>query len=138
LEKLLRFGVGVSKYLHSSTEIIIVLQSKVHNGSDGNNFSLMGGVSMNRLLWYMFAGTRGGYTRGLILKHLTDKPYNADQLAEALNIDYKTIRRHLDVLVKNGIITIEGGRYDKIYFLSQAMDANLNQFNQIWEKISFD
>jgi predicted ArsR family transcriptional regulator len=98
----------------------------------------MGGVSMNKLLWYMFAGTRGGYIRGVILKHLTDKPYNANQLAEALNIDSKTIRHHLDILAKNGIITIEGGRYDKIYFLSQAMDTNLNQFNQIWEKISLD
>ncbi len=91
---------------------------------------------MNRLLWYMFAGTRGGYARGFILKHLSDKPYNANQLAEALNIDYKTIRRHLDVLVKDGIITIEGGRYDKIYFLSKAMEANLNEFNKIWEKIT--
>jgi predicted ArsR family transcriptional regulator len=66
----------------------------------------------------MFAGTWGGYTRGLILKHLTDKPYDANQLVEALNIDYKTIRRHLDVLVKDGIVTIEGCKYDKIYFLS--------------------
>jgi DNA-binding transcriptional ArsR family regulator len=93
---------------------------------------------MNRLLWYMFAGTRGGYTRGLILKHLTNNPYNANQLAEALNIDYKTIRHHLDVLAKKGIITIEGSRYDKIYFPSKAVEANLNEFNKIWEKVSLD
>jgi DNA-binding transcriptional ArsR family regulator len=105
-------------------------------GVYGNNFSLIGGVSRNRLLWYMFAGTRGGYVRGFILKHLINKPYNANQLAEALNIDSKTIRRHLDVLAKNRIITFEGGRYDKIYFLSKAMEANLNEFNKIWEKIS--
>ncbi len=97
----------------------------------------MGKLTHNdRLLWYMFAGTRGGYTRGFILKHLTDKPYNASQLAEALNIDYKTIRNHLHILAKNGIITIEGGKYGKIYFLSKAMEANLNEFNQIWEKLT--
>ncbi len=84
----------------------------------------------------MFAGTRGGYARGFILKHLIDKPYNVDQLAEALNIDYKTIRHHLDILAKNGMITVEGGRYDKIYFPSKTVEANLNEFNKIWEKIS--
>ena len=91
---------------------------------------------MNRILWQMFAGTRGGYNRGFILKRLIDKPHNANQLAEALNIDYKTTRHHLDVLAKNGIITTEGDKYGKIYFLSKAMEANLNDFNQIWDKIS--
>ncbi len=84
----------------------------------------------------MFAGTRGGYNRGFILKRLIDKPHNANQLAEALNIDYKTTRHHLDVLAKNGIITTEDDKYGKIYFLSKAMEANLNDFNQIWDKIS--
>ncbi|CAG0976447.1 hypothetical protein METP2_01699 [Methanosarcinales archaeon] len=84
----------------------------------------------------MFAGTRGGHTRGFILKHLIDKPYNANQLAEALNIDYKTIRYHLDILAKNGIITTKGNKYGKIYFLSQILKANLDDFNQIWDKIN--
>jgi len=84
----------------------------------------------------MFAGTRGGYNRRFILKCLIDKPHNANQLAEALNIDYKTARHHLDVLAKNGIITIEGDKNGKIYFLSKVMEANLNDFNKIWEKIS--
>jgi DNA-binding transcriptional ArsR family regulator len=92
---------------------------------------------MNRLLWwYMFAGTRGGYTRGFILNHLTDKPCNASQLAQDLNMDYITTRRHLDVLSKNGVITIEGEKYSKTYFPSGAVEANLKAFNQIWEKIS--
>jgi DNA-binding transcriptional ArsR family regulator len=80
----------------------------------------------------MFAGTQGGYTRGFIMNHLTDKPHNANQLAQALNIDYKTIRHHLDVLAKNGVITFEGDK-DKTYFPSNAVEANLNEFNQIWE-----
>ncbi len=94
-------------------------------------------MSMNRLMWwFMFAGTRGGYTRGFILNHLTDKPYNASQLAQALNIDYKTTRHHLDVLAKNGVITIEGNKYGKTYFPSDAVEANLKEFNQIWEKLA--
>lgn len=82
----------------------------------------------------MLAGTIGGYTRGFILKNLIVKPNNANQLAKALNIKYETIRHHLDVLVKNGIITIEAD--GKMYLLSKDMEANLNDFNQIWEKIN--
>ncbi|MCE8428490.1 MAG: helix-turn-helix transcriptional regulator, partial [Candidatus Methanoperedens sp.] len=74
-----------------------------------------------------------GYDRGFILKKLTDKPYTKNQLAEALNIDYQTTSHHLDVLAKNGIITTT---YGKIYFLSKDMEANLKDFNQIWEKIN--
>ncbi len=58
-------------------------------GVISEEFSLRGVLLMNRLLWYMFAGTRGGYTRGFILKHLTDKPYDASLLTDALKIDYK-------------------------------------------------
>lgn len=91
---------------------------------------------MNRLLWQMFAGTCGGYKRGYILKCLTDKPCNVNQIACILNIDYKTTRHHLHVLVKNGMITARGDKYGKKYFLSTYMAANLDNFNQIWKKIT--
>jgi len=83
----------------------------------------------------MFAGTLGGYTRGFIIKMLTHKPYDTNQLVEALNIDYKTASHHLDVLANNGMITIEGDKFSKICFISKVMKANLNDFNQIWEKL---
>lgn len=72
----------------------------------------------------------------MILKNLIDRPYNANQLSESIDMDYKTIRHHLDVLVKNGIITIEGEKYGAMYFISKAMEANLDVFNQIWEKVN--
>ena len=84
----------------------------------------------------MLAGTRGGYTRGFILNKLAYKPYNTNQLAEALNIDYQTTSHHLGVLANNGIITTESDKYGRIYFLSKDMEANLKDFNQIWEKMA--
>ena len=84
---------------------------------------------MNTLLWQMLAGTRGGYTRGSILNMLADKPYNTNQLAEALNIDYQTTSQHLDIFANNGIITTDSEKYCRIYFLSKYMEANLKNFN---------
>ncbi len=83
----------------------------------------------------MFAGTLGGYTRGYILKNISDKPYCASQLTADLKLDYKTIRRHLDILVKNGIISTKEDKFGKIYYISKDMRQNMNEFNQIWEKI---
>ncbi|MFU8766922.1 MAG: winged helix-turn-helix domain-containing protein [Candidatus Methanoperedens sp.] len=82
------------------------------------------------------AGTRGGQTRALILKNLIDRPYNANQLSEAMGMDYKTIRHHLDVLIKNGVITMEGEKYGAMYFISKSMEANLDEFYKIWEKLN--
>ncbi|MCE8424485.1 MAG: helix-turn-helix transcriptional regulator [Candidatus Methanoperedens sp.] len=67
---------------------------------------------------------------------LADKQYNTNQLAEELNIDYQTTSHHLHVLANKGIITTEGDKYCKIYFLSKDMEASLKEFNQIWEKIN--
>lgn len=79
-------------------------------------------------LWYLILETRGGNTRTLILKHLINRSCNANQLATDLNMDYKTIRHHLDILLKNGIIIMEKDkRSSGIYYLSKAMEANLKE-----------
>jgi PAS domain S-box-containing protein len=79
-----------------------------------------------KLLCYLIKGTRGGKTRALILKHLSDRSYNANQIATALNMDYKTIRHHLNVLIKNGIIVKSNDGYSDLYFISNNIDTNLN------------
>jgi len=77
-----------------------------------------------KLLCYLIQGTRGGKTRALILKHLSDKSYNANQLATALNMDYKTIRHHLKVLIKNGIIAKSNDGYCDLYSIPNNIDLN--------------
>ncbi|SNQ60820.1 PAS domain S-box protein [Candidatus Methanoperedens nitratireducens] len=83
-----------------------------------------------KLLCYLIKGTRGGKTRTLILRHLTDRSYNAHQLAKALDMDYKTVRHHLGVLVKNGIITRDNDGHTALYFLSKNIQSDLNEFNR--------
>jgi predicted transcriptional regulator len=50
-------------------------------------------------------------------------------LATALNMDYKTIRYHLEVLVKYGIITRNHDGNSVLYFISNNMANSLNSFD---------
>ncbi|MCX9081992.1 MAG: PAS domain S-box protein [Candidatus Methanoperedens sp.] len=84
----------------------------------------------NKLLCYLIEGTRGGKTRALILRHLAEKSYNAHQLAQTLQLDYKTIRHHLKVLAKYGMITTNHDAYSDIYFISKNIEFDLNKMDR--------
>jgi DNA-binding transcriptional ArsR family regulator len=88
-----------------------------------------------RLLWYLFAGSKGGNNRIKIIDLLMEHPYNINQLAEALGLDYKAIRHHITVLEKNNLITRLGEKYGVLYFISNYLEANADAFNDIISKI---
>ena len=94
--------------------------------------------SLRYLLGWLIAGTRGGPTRAKIIEILRDTPQNANQLANQLGMDYRTIRHHLKVLEKNRIVTTAGEGYGTTYFLSPALEENYGIFeeivNRIWKK----
>lgn len=90
---------------------------------------------MKRIIYWLIAGTRGGETRARILNLLNDQPQNANQIAEALKLDYKTVRHHLDVLIDNKILTATGSKYAKMFFISPEMEENWDLFKEIWDKI---
>jgi len=87
------------------------------------------------LLGWLIAGTRGGVTRARIIQTLKETPQNANQLANKLEMDYRTIRHHLGVLEKNRIITSAGEGYGTTYFLSPAMEENYALFEEILKKV---
>ncbi len=91
--------------------------------------------TFKRLLWWIIAGTRGGRSRGKIITTLKERPSNASQLAEMLEMDYKTIRHHLDVLLENKLIVKMGEKYAASYFLSPQLDLQYNVFQEIWLKL---
>lgn len=89
-------------------------------------------AGLRQLLWYLLAGTRGGSNRGRILEALKGRPYNAHQLSEELRLDYRTVRHHLDLLRKNGLITQPAGNaYAAPYFLAAFLEANWAAFEDI-------
>jgi DNA-binding transcriptional ArsR family regulator len=89
------------------------------------------------LLGWLIAGSRGGPMRAKIIEILKETPQNANQLAETLDVDYKTIRHHIEVLQKNNMITAAGGSggYGITYFLSTALEDNYVVFEEIRKKI---
>lgn len=84
--------------------------------------------SFERLLWWLFAGSAGAGTRAIILLGIREQPRNAQQLSQALGLDYTTVRHHLRVLERNRLVITEGQKYGKIYFVSDSMEAH-------WEKL---
>ncbi len=71
-----------------------------------------------RLLWFVFAGSRGGLNRLRIITAIKEKPQNTNQLANELGLDYKAIQHHINVLKKNNLISKEGEKYGITFFIS--------------------
>ncbi len=90
---------------------------------------------MKKLLWWLIAGTKGGINRAKIIETLRKRPYNANQLSEILGVDYTTARHHVDVLVKENLISPTGDKYGNMYFLTPLMEENYGVFEEILERI---
>jgi len=91
---------------------------------------------VKKLLWELLAGSKGGTNRARIIDSLRNRPYNANQLAEKLSLNYKTIKYHIDVLEKNRIIVSTSKGYGALYFLSKEMEENFTTFLEIWKAFS--
>ncbi len=90
---------------------------------------------MDTVLWQTLAGTRGGPNRARILRALDDRPRNANQLSEDLDLAYNTIRHHLDVLEGNGVITSSNADYGTIYIPSDRARAHWDTVETVLAKL---
>lgn len=90
---------------------------------------------IKRLLWFLFAGLRGGINRLRIISMIKEKPMNINQLAEILNLDYKAIQHHIRVLEKNNLVSKQGEKYGIMYFISPFLEANIDSFEEIARKL---
>jgi DNA-binding transcriptional ArsR family regulator len=88
-----------------------------------------------RLLLYVFTGTRGGFTRLQIIKLLSEKPMNTNQLAFEMSLDYKAIQHHLVTLEKNNLVTKIGERYGATFHLSNYLEANILALDEVAKKL---
>lgn len=93
---------------------------------------------MRQLLWWLIGGSRGGHNRLRIVRTLQERPMNTNQLAEELDLNYKTVQHHLEVLEENDIVTTQGDNYGQLYFLSDRMKENLDILEEIVEQADID
>ena len=84
-----------------------------------------------RLLWFLFAGSRGGENRIRIIDLINERPHNMNQLAEVMGVDYKAVQHHIGVLEKNNMVTRTGEKYGVLYFISNYLEANIEAFNEV-------
>jgi DNA-binding transcriptional ArsR family regulator len=90
---------------------------------------------MNDLFYWLFIGTKGSINRVKIVKLLNENPYNAKNISDKLELNYKTVRHHLKLLGEHDIVTTPPGvRYGAVYFLTEEMKENYELFEKIQEK----
>ena len=80
-----------------------------------------------RLLWFLFAGSRGELNRLRIVSILKKTPLNTNQLAKELSLDYKAIQHHIKILEKNNMITKIGEKYGIMYFISTFLEKYMQR-----------
>ena len=91
--------------------------------------------NVKRLLWYLFAGSKGGENRSRIIDMLKEQPRNTNQLSEFLNLDYKAVQHHMSVLENNNLVTKAGEKYGVLYFISDYLEHNIETYYEVKSKI---
>jgi DNA-binding transcriptional ArsR family regulator len=90
---------------------------------------------MDTVLWQALAGTRGGPNRARILRALDERPRNANRLAEDLDLAYNTVRHHLEVLERNGIVTSSDADYGTVYLPSERARSHWDTVESVISQV---
>ncbi len=93
---------------------------------------------MEDVLWYVLASSRGGPTRVRILKALEERPRNANQLATELDLDYTTVRHHLDILMDNNVLERTDNDYAAVYLFTDQVESNWETVEAVLATVDTD
>jgi DNA-binding transcriptional ArsR family regulator len=83
------------------------------------------------LLNWLFIATRGGTTRGLIIDTILQEPMNTNQIRKRLDLDFKTVKYHLEVLEENGVVLGIGNHYGRLYYPSDKLLNNIELYKKV-------
>lgn len=89
--------------------------------------------SLRNLLLWLLVGSKGGGTRVKILRLVRRKPSNVYQIAKELNLNYRTVKYHLELMLEHGIVERVGEDYGAIYVLSEKVEKSWNEIESLIE-----
>jgi len=70
-----------------------------------------------------------------MVEALRERPRNVNQMAKDLNVDYKSVQHHINVLLKNKLLqTPLEGAYGATYFLTPVMEQSYEYVKEIWKR----
>lgn len=77
-----------------------------------------------QIIRWLIEGSRGGVTRAHILLILKERPMNPNQLARELNLNYRSVTHHLELLEKHELVEKLDKGYGRPYMLSELSQEN--------------
>jgi PAS domain S-box-containing protein len=87
-------------------------------------------------LSHLLLGQKGGEHRAQIIEMLRERPYNLNQMAELLGVNYRTVKHHIDVLIDNDLVGPPGPHgYGQVFYLTPVMEENLPLFDTLMKKV---
>ena len=92
-------------------------------------------TNLKQELSYLILGQQGGENRIKILKHLKERSYNMNQLANTLDLNYRTVKHHIEKLLDHDLIERSGEGYGDVYFLSPHLEENFDILEEMEKKL---
>lgn len=83
---------------------------------------------MKKIMQWVLLGTKGSKNRIRIIQKIREKPSNVNQLSKELNLNYRTVKHHISKLKEMNLVESYGGKYGKLYFLSDMMSEYYEEF----------
>ena len=93
-------------------------------------------MTIKKLLHQVFLKRKGGKTSAKIVDLLLVRPYNSSQIAKIINMNYNTIEYHLDILCKNKLVMAESDSYGSLYYPTEILLNNHEEYEKIKEMIT--
>jgi len=93
-------------------------------------------TELKKKLSHIILGQKGGRNRIQIIEMIENRPYNVSQLSKQLNLNYRTVKHHIEILLENGFIeSSKTGSYGEVFFLSPEFEENIHIFKDIIKKL---
>jgi len=91
--------------------------------------------NLKQKLSYLMLGQQGGENRIKILERLDERSYNINQLANVLDLNYRTVKHHIRVLSNHELIECSGDGYGNVYYLTPKMEENYDILQDMKSKL---